>query len=68
MGAAIHIKGAMLYKGVQQKEFAKSIGRLPQTFYNMMNRDAFRFTEVEAIADALGCDVVLKDRITGQTF
>ena len=68
MGAALHIKAAMLYKGIRQNELAESMGRIPQTFYNMLNRDAFRFSEVETIADALGCDVVLVDRKTGQCF
>ena len=68
MGAALHIKAAMLYKGESQIGLAQKMGRLPQTFYNMLSRDAMRFSEVEQIADALECDVVLIDRRTGQVF
>lgn len=68
MGAAVHIKAAMLYKGVKQKEFSKDIGKDSQVFYNMLSRDTFRWAEVEKIADALGCDVMLVDRVTGKTY
>lgn len=68
MGASIHIKTAMTAKGISQRDFAEKTGRITQTFYNMLNRDTMKFSEVEAIADALGCDVVLRDRETGQYF
>ena len=68
MGATKHIKSAMAYKDIKSGEIAAKLDRLPQTFYNMLNRDAMRFSEVEQIADVLGCDVVLQDRITGKTF
>ncbi len=68
MGASVHIKAAMVYKGITQSAFAESLGRNPQTFYNMLTRDAMRFSEAETIADALGCDIVFKDRQTGQLY
>lgn len=68
MGAAKNIKAAMLYKDIKQKEFAASLGRDPQTFYNMLSRDVFRWSEAEKIADALGCDIVFRDRVTGQLY
>lgn len=68
MGAAVHIKAAMLYKGISQINFAESVGKIPQTFYNQLNRDAFKWKDVEYLADKLGCDVVLVDRETGQIY
>ena len=68
MGAAKNIKAAMLYKNIKQKDFAVEIGRDPQIFYNMLSRDVFRWSEAEKIADALGCDIVFRDRETGQLY
>lgn len=68
MGASLHIKAAMLYKGIKQSEFAESLGRNPQVFYNMLTRDSMRFSEAETIADALGCNIVFRDRETGQLY
>ena len=68
MGATVHIKTAMVVKGVKSGDLAEQLEKIPQTFYNMLNRDSMRFSEVEAIADALGCDVVLRDRETGRIF
>lgn len=68
MGAAVHIKTAMVYKNVKSGYLAEKTGKTPGNFYNFLSRDTMRFAEVEAIADALGCDVVLRDRETGQIF
>lgn len=68
MGANKHIKAAMVYKGMKSGDVAPLVGKTAANFYNILSRDTMKFAEVEAIADALGCDVVLRDRKTGQCF
>ena len=68
MGATIHIKNAMLHKGLKSGAVAKLIGKDTQNFYNQLNRDAMKFSEVEMIADVMGCDVMLVDRETGEAY
>lgn len=68
MGATKHIKICMVDKNIKSGEVAAKLGALPQTFYNKLARDTMRFSEVEEIAAALGCDVVLIDRETGKTY
>lgn len=68
MGATKHIKSAMLEKDIKPGELAARLEKIPQTFYNMLNRDTMKFSDVEKIADAMNCDVVLRDRETGKTF
>ena len=68
MGAATHIKAALLYKNLKQIDFAQSLGKSPQTFYNILTRDTMKYSEAEKYADALGCDIVFRDRETGQLY
>ena len=68
MGATVHIKAAMLNKGIKSGELAEKLGKIPQTFYNMLTRDTMKFADVEQIADILGCDVVLVDRETKKIY
>lgn len=68
MGAATHIKAALLYKDIKQIDFAQRIGKSPQTFYNLLTRDTMKYSEAEKMADALGCDIVFRDRVTGQLY
>lgn len=67
-GASKRLKMAMLDKGISQVQFAEMIGKPTQSFYNMMNRNTMTFKTVEEFADALGCDVVLRDRETGKEY
>ena len=68
MGAAEHIKRALKSKKVTQKELAVMMGKPIQTVYNTINKDSMFFSHVEEYADAIGCDVVLVDRETGQIY
>lgn len=68
MGASKHIKTAMIDKGIKAGTLAEKLGELPQTFYNKLSRDALRWGEAEKIANALNCDIVLRDRETGKTY
>lgn len=68
MGVARRLKTIMVYKGVTAVSLAKALGKATQTFYNMLQRDVMKYSEVEKIADALGCDIILRDRETRQEF
>lgn len=67
-GASKKLRMAMIDKGITQVAFAEMIGKPTQSFYNMMNRNTMTFKTVEEFADALGCDVVLRDRETGKEY
>ena len=68
MGASVHIKTAMIHKKVTQVQLAEKLGKATQTVYNTLGRDMMRYVEVERFADALGCDVVFRDRDTGEIY
>ena len=68
MGGAKHIKLALVDKGLTSKEFAEMAGRPYQTLLSMFSRDTMSFSTVEKFADLLGCDVVLRDRVTGKFY
>lgn len=68
MGAAKHIKTALLDKELKPGALAAMLGVNPQVFYNKLSRDTMTFSDAEKIADAIGCDVVLRDRETGKTY
>lgn len=70
MGATKHIKATLLYKEKSIKDLAEMIGSGSpvQSLYNQFNRDTWKFSDVEKIADLLGCDVLLVDRETGKTY
>ena len=70
MGATKHIKMALLDKDKSIKDLADMRGgdSPVQTLYNQFNRDTWKFSDVEKIADLLGCDLLLVDRVTGKTY
>lgn len=68
MGAKSHIKTALKAKKKTAKEYSREHGEKYQTFRNKLNRDCMRFSEVERIADYLGCDVGLIDRETKEIY
>ena len=68
MGAAIHIKTAMTAKQIKGVTLAAALGCPVQSFRNKLQRDTMRFSDVEEIAELLNCDVVLRDKNTGQFF
>lgn len=65
-------------KNVTSKELAKRIGKTPQAVYNAMCREgkespkgkaiSIEYRIVEEMLDALGCDIVFRDRETGQIY
>lgn len=68
MGASILIKTAMLHKGMKVGDLAPLIGFTPQALSVKLNRDTMTFESAEKMADALGCDIVLRDRETGKIY
>ena len=68
MGAVKHIKAALKAKKISQIELAHHIDKPLQSVYNQFHRDAMSFETLETYADAIGCDVVLIDRETGETY
>lgn len=68
MGASEHITKALKAKKIKKNKLAEMIGKTPRTVYNTLDRDAMTYTMVELYADALGCDVVLRDRETGEIY
>ena len=73
MGAGIaevdkQIKQAMLEKNIKVSDLAEKIGMKPQPLSTKLYRDTMSYSDVEKIADALGCDVRIVDRETGKTF
>ena len=68
MGASKHIKTALIDKNIKPGAVAAALAMDPQAFYNKINRDTMKYTDVEKIADVLGCDVVLMDRETKKYY
>lgn len=72
MGASKHIRTALAAKDLKMIDLYNRLhpeGDSPiQSLYNQVNRDTWKFADVEKIADLLGCDVLLVDRETGRTY
>ena len=74
MRASRKIKMVMAAKGVNIKTLAEMTGTgapsLYQTFYNdeKSKRKGMTYEKVAELADALGCDIVFKDRETGKEY
>ena len=72
MGASKHIKTALAAKELKMLDLYNGLhpsGDSPiQSLYNQVNRDTWKFSDVEKIADILGCDVLLVDRETGRKY
>lgn len=66
MGATKSIRHAMLERDVIAGDIAPTIGITQNNLLVKLKRDNFRFDDVVAIADALGCDVVIVDDDTGE--
>lgn len=68
MGSRIKIRKALLSKGMTQIQLAEKLGRPVGTVRNNLSNDNLKVTTLEEYADALGCDVVLRDRETGELY
>lgn len=69
MGVSKKLKMAMIDKDIKQKTLAESLGYTNlNSLYNALNRDSMTFTTAEKWADAIGCDIVLRDRTSGKIY
>ena len=68
MGASKQIKQVMIEKNIKINELAEKIGMKSQPLSNKLYRDTMSYSDVEKIADALGCDVKIIDRETRKQF
>lgn len=68
MGASKSLRMALLDKGISVVQLAEMTGKAKQTVYNALAADNFRYDNLSIYADALDCDVVLRDRKTGKTY
>lgn len=68
MGASKHLKAAMKDKKIKVAELSEMTGKPMQTIYNAMHRDNMYFDLAEMYAEAIGCEVVLRDKDTGKIY
>ena len=62
------LKKAMKQKKVTQIKLAEMLGKPFPTVRNTLVFDNMKMNTLEEYADALGCDVVLLDRETGEIY
>lgn len=74
MRASERLKKIMKHKRITTVKLAEILGNSKQTLYNTFNSDirskgnGMTYENVVRIADALGCDVVIRDRETGEEY
>lgn len=69
MSISKKFKMALLDKDIQQKELAKRLGYTGKnSVYNMMKKGNMTYSVLEKWADAIGCEVVLRDKETGKIY
>lgn len=74
MRASRRLKSIMAAKNIKINAVAKTLGKSPQTIYNTFQNDekskrsGMTFEIVEEMANALGCDVIFRDRETGKEY
>ena len=64
------IKLCLLFKDMQQKDLAEKLDTLRTNLNNKIQRDNFSEKDMQIIANALNCELVIKliDKETGQEF
>lgn len=68
MGVAEHLKKALKAKKMKIRDLAEMTDTPEQTLYNAMHRNSMPFKTVEIYADALGCDIIFRNRETGEEY
>ena len=58
----------MAYRQVKSGTLAEMIGSEKQAFYNTLCRKTMQYNLAVRIADALGCEIVWRDKETGKEF
>lgn len=68
------IRSIMAFKGVKINELAEKTGRSPRTLYNTFQNDknskgsGMSYEVAVELAEALGCEIVIRDKETGKEF
>ena len=68
MGLKENFRKARKSKKMKYASIGEIIGMSAQTLANTISRDNMRTDTAQKIADALGCDLVLIDKKTGEIF
>ena len=68
MGISKNIKIAMLEKNLKVGDVAARLNMDPKVLSVKLSRDTMNIKSIEQIADCINCEVVLRDRETGQIF
>ncbi len=68
MSASKQLKVVMTKKNIKPGAVAAALAVDPQVFYNKLSRDTMKYNDVEKIADALGCDIVFRDKQTNEIY
>lgn len=55
-----YIDHCLIEAGLSMAGLAKKMNQSPQSIHNKFSRGVFKLSELEAIADALDCDVEIK--------
>ncbi len=67
-GLAKPLKMAMVDKGITQAKVADEIGITAQSLNNLLKRDNITYNRAVAIAEVLGCEIVLMDKATKRIY
>ena len=68
MGASKKIKKILIDKDLTQAEFASAIGKDHQQVRNTLYKDNATYKTVETWLDAIGCEIVFRDKATGKIY
>lgn len=68
MDAQKALKAVMKHKRITQHKLAETLGKPYNTVRNTLYGSNMKIETLTEMADALGCDVVLRDRKTGKLY
>ena len=68
MGASKKIRRVLFEKELTQVELAKLAGKDVQALRNQLYRDNFTYASVEHLCDALGVEIVFRDKESGKLY
>lgn len=68
MGASKKIKKILIDRDMTQNDFAEAIGKDPQQTKNALYRDTFNYNLLEQWLDAIGCEIVFRDKASGRLY
>lgn len=66
MGVSRLIRKALIDEDMTQNELASLLGKDPQQVRNALYRDSFNYSKAEEWFEALGYEIVIKNKKTGK--